>query len=328
MQFLTDQVGRLERVDLRSVWPNEERDFTPWLKDHLDLLTETLELAIEDIEIEQDVGNYSADMIGKLEGSGKIIVIENQFEETDHDHLGKLLTYMSGRGASIGIWIAERFREEHIATLEYLNETTSNEGIALFGVELAVKRIGDSPPAPEFTLTVKPNEWQRKISQEPISETSKKREQLRLDFFTKVLDRYKELNPEWHKVKAQPYSWLYFSAKLPGRAGFYLGWAWKSLNGYHFATECIIDTGDVEQDEEYFRKLLQQRAEIEKQIGSKLNFLEPPSSKGYRIELSTPTGVPFTKLSEERRQEMVEWGAQSLVKLSTILAQYIEATNV
>jgi hypothetical protein len=321
---MDSQLGKIQKVDIRTIWSNEERDFTPWLKDNVQLLSEKVGVGIEDLEIEQDVGKYSADMTGKVEGSDKIVVIENQYGETNHDHLGKLLTYLSGRGAKVGIWIAENFREEHIATLEYLNEMTSKDGIALFGVELQVRRIGDSKPAPEFTLVVKPNEWQRQISQEPESETDRRRANLRVEFFTKLFDRYKELNPDWHRVKAQPQSWISFSS---GRPGFYYTWSWKSLGGYRFAVELYIEPGEPEQNKQYFRELLQKREEIEQQVGSKLDFLELPGRSESRIEMSMPTGVPFTKLSPDKKQELLEWGAQTMLKFSTTLSKYVHALD-
>ena len=322
---LAHQLGKIERVDIRTIWPNEERDFTPWLRDNIQSLSEKVQVGIEDIEIEQDVGDYSADMTGKVEGTDKIVVIENQYGETNHDHLGKLLTYLAGKGAKVGIWIAETFREEHIATLEYLNETSSTDGIALFGVELEAKRISDSKPAIEFTLAVRPNRWQREISQEPRSEADKKRHELRLGFFTKLADRYKELNPSWHRVKAQPQHWLSFSA---GRSGFSFSWTWRMLGGFRFAIELYIDTGDSEENKTYFAELLQKKEEIEKQVGHKLDFQELSEKRASRIEVSSPpTGVPFTRLSDDKKRELVEWGAQTMLKFSTVLSKYVQALD-
>lgn len=36
------QIGHLEPVPLRELWPNEARDFTTWLAENLDFLGEKL----------------------------------------------------------------------------------------------------------------------------------------------------------------------------------------------------------------------------------------------------------------------------------------------
>src|SRR5881628_1411205 len=114
MEFMSSDLARISKVDIRTIWKNEERDFSPWLKKNISYLSEIIGEGIEDVELEQNVGKFSSDMFGRIEGMDKRVVIENQFGETDHDHLGKLLTYMSGKGAKIGVWIAEKFREEHV----------------------------------------------------------------------------------------------------------------------------------------------------------------------------------------------------------------------
>jgi hypothetical protein len=129
---------------------------------------------IEDIKQEESIGNYSADLIGKIVGSDDYIVIENQFGSTDHDHLGKLLTYSSGKGAKIGVWIAEEFNEQHLAALAYLNENMNAEGPSFFGIKIELKKIGNSLPAPELVVLVKPNSFQRNLSREVESESDRK----------------------------------------------------------------------------------------------------------------------------------------------------------
>lgn len=245
------RIGKIENVDIRTLWPNEEHDFTPWLKDNISYLTDLIGTDIQDLENEESVGSYSADLVGKISGSNDEVVIENQFGQTDHDHLGKLLTYLSGKGAKIGIWIAEDFKEEHIAALEYLNDNTKHEGLSLFGIKIEVKKIGNSEPAPDFSIIVKPNEYKREISQEILSEADKRRNQLRLEFFTKLADRYKQLNPNWHKVKASENHWLSFGA---GRTGFSYAWVFKSFGGEgtRFALELHIDQHDKEENKRIF----------------------------------------------------------------------------
>src|SRR5437667_8088973 len=98
-------LGKLTFVDARSVWKHEAQLFTPWLRDHIDLLADVLGLEIEVEGIEVAVGEFTADVLGREPNTGRQVVIENQLESTDHDHLGKLLTYSAGLNAAAVVWI-------------------------------------------------------------------------------------------------------------------------------------------------------------------------------------------------------------------------------
>lgn len=153
------ELGRIEEVDLRQIWPDEAADFTPWLAEHLDLLGEALHLGdLPLVEAEGQVGTFAVDVVAETEAG--IVVIENQLEGTDHTHLGQLLTYAAGRDARTLIWITRKFRDEHRAALDWLNHWTPEE-IEVYGVEVRAIRIGDSMPAPEFRPVAFPNTWSR-----------------------------------------------------------------------------------------------------------------------------------------------------------------------
>ena len=154
----THNLGRIEEVDLRQIWQHEANDFTPWLAEHLDLLGEALHLDLTLVESEGEVGPFAVDVVA--DSSNGLVVIENQLEQTDHSHLGQLLTYAVGRDARILIWITPRFRDEHRAVLDWLNHWTPEE-IEVYGVEARAIRIDDSRPAPEFRAVAFPNTWSR-----------------------------------------------------------------------------------------------------------------------------------------------------------------------
>ena len=152
-------LGKLERISLRNAWAHEAGEFTPWLAqaDNLILLAESLGLnELELVGIEHPVGDFKVDILCSDNG-GKVI-IENQLEKTNHTHLGQILTYAAGVGARKVIWLAESFRTEHVAALEFLNQHTTDE-LDFFAVEIELWRIGDSPMAPSFNVVVKPNDW-------------------------------------------------------------------------------------------------------------------------------------------------------------------------
>ena len=232
--MIKQKLGKIKQVNLKDVFEKEDKDFTPWLNENLNILGKKLNLDIIDSNIEESVGNFSCDIIARDSDSNKIIIIENQFGTTDHDHLGKILTYAAGKQAGVIIWIAENFREEHKKALEWLNENVDPEGgPSFFGIEIKLIKIEDSPPAPDFRIVVKPNDWERmiKISSQTMSETAKKY----LEFYSKLVDEYKKINPRWRKVKPQPQSWLSFGA---GKGGLSFVRAFKSNN--RFAIELIL----------------------------------------------------------------------------------------
>ena len=160
------ELSRLKRVDLRAAWPDEAAHFTPWLaqQENLELLGETLGMPLELEATERSVGPFAADILCKDPVSERWVLIENQLEQTDHTHLGQIITYAAGLNAVTVIWIARKFVEEHRAALDWLNEITA-EGTDFFGVEVELWRIGDSPQvAPKFNIVSKPNAWSKQVS--------------------------------------------------------------------------------------------------------------------------------------------------------------------
>lgn len=152
------QIREIE--DLRSVWKDEARDFTPWLASEagLNLISEALGLELIDIELESSVGAFKADISAIDENSGLRVIIENQLEASNHDHLGKLITYASGKGAKILVWIVKEAREEHKAAVEWLNNHTDNE-TGIFLCEIKLFQIEDSKLVPRLEVIEKPNDW-------------------------------------------------------------------------------------------------------------------------------------------------------------------------
>ena len=150
--------------DLRTVWPHEALDFTPWLSqdENITLLGDAVGLDITVEETESAVGDFNVDIFASETGTDRKIIIENQLEDTDHDHLGKLITYASGKSADVIIWIVKRAREEHKSAIEWLNNHTDDK-IGFFLCEIKLYRIGSSVPAVKFEVIEKPNGWAKEI---------------------------------------------------------------------------------------------------------------------------------------------------------------------
>ena len=155
---MATNLAKIERVDLREAWPNEARDFTPWLAENIAELGEALGMDLELQETEAAVGGYSLDVLATDRDQNRPVIIENQLEATNHAHLGQLLTYAAGYDANVIVWLTREFRDEHRQALDWLNQRTG-EDTEFFGVVVELWRIGDSPLAPHFRLVATPNEW-------------------------------------------------------------------------------------------------------------------------------------------------------------------------
>ena len=154
-------LAQLQRINVREAWKNEASDFTPWLAqvENLHNLAEVLGLSeLELVQTEYQVGDFKLDILC-TDDDGEVI-IENQLEKTNHTHLGQIITYAAGIGAKKVIWVAEAFRPEHVAALDFLNQNTTSD-LNFFGVEMTLWRIADSPMAPSFNVVVKPNDWSK-----------------------------------------------------------------------------------------------------------------------------------------------------------------------
>lgn len=171
-------LSRLEEIkDLRTVWPHEALDFTPWLSqdDNISLLADAVGMDITVDETESSVGDFNVDIFASETGTDRKIIIENQLEDTNHDHLGKLITYASGKSADVVIWVVKHAREEHKAAIEWLNNHT-DDNVGFFLCEIKLYRIGSSEPAVKFEVVERPNDWTKEVRKsESVNETQQSR---------------------------------------------------------------------------------------------------------------------------------------------------------
>jgi len=186
---MTAQLSRLNRVELRNVWGHEAIDFTRWLalSENLDLLGREIEIELRLIETESNVGRFNLDILAEEETTGRKVIIENQLEFTDHDHLGKLITYASGFDAAAIVWIVKDIREEHKRAIEWLNERT-DDTVGFFLLKIELWRIGDSDPAPKFETVVRPNEWAKAVKSSQVATAPTETKLKQLEFWTQFKD--------------------------------------------------------------------------------------------------------------------------------------------
>lgn len=314
---MKQKLGKIQRVDLRNIWKKEDKEFTPWLKENIDLLSEKLGIEIIDTQSEERIGDFKLDIIGKDANTSKLVAVENQLESTDHNHLGQLITYSAGVNAGIIIWIAKELREEHKRALEWLNENNISE-ISFFGVEVHVISIDDSNPAVDFRVIVEPNDWERNIKS---SATRTDTEISYVDFYSKLVNFYSEINPKFRKVKAQPQSWLNFSA---GRGGLRFGWAFRM--GNRFSVELYIDTGDEIENKRIFDKLKKYKDTIDLEIKG-VEWEELETKRACRIVIHRKTSGQIKTLQDKERDNLINWGAEQMKTFSNTFSKYINKTG-
>lgn len=268
------EVGKISSVSLRTLWKNESRDFTPWLADNIELLSDTLEIELEVEETEKSVGSFSVDILAKDINTDRYIVVENQLERTNHDHLGKLITYAAGLNAFAMVWIASDIAEEHQKAMDWLNEIVGEE-FNLFALEIKLWKIGNSPPAPRFDIVSQPNEWYKTIQSntKEITETKK----LQKHFWEKLRDYMLEKGTSLSLRKPRPQHWYNIAV---GRSGYHLSLTFNTRDN---KVGCELYINDDE-DGQKFNAIKKQKDKVEEKLSSKeLKWLKLPNKKASRI---------------------------------------------
>ena len=267
-------LGTLKEItDLRSIWPHEALNFTPWVAENVDLLADAVGLDITVDETESSVGDFNVDIYASETGTDRKIIIENQLEDTDHGHLGKLITYASGKGADVVIWVVKHAREEHKAAVEWLNNHTDDK-IGFFLCEIKLFQIGDSQIAPSFTVVERPNDWTKEIRKTASANPT---QQQRLEYWQAFNDyAFSDANFSriFNKRKPTTDHWMDFSI---------------GSSACHIAVSQIQKRKavDVElyinDDKELFKSLFAHKDEIEKNMEMELEWKELPERKASRI---------------------------------------------
>lgn len=303
------QLGMLKHVKPQEVWHNE-REFSSWLKDNLTQLAKALGLELDLVlEREVEAGDFAVDLAGKELTSGRKIVIENQLGATNHDHLGKVITYASNLDGGVVVWIAGEFRSEHRRALEWMNVHT-DDAVRLFGVELKVLRVDDSPPAVEFRIVAEPAE----TSEPPPSLTARQRAYLA--FFTDLLARLKKIHKGLTAAKrAYPQSWFGLSA---GKSGF--GYAFAFTQTEQFRVELYIDVHDKVQNEAYLEALQADAQSVEEAIGHPLSWEKLEDKRACRIAVYTPGTIDSP---EEDLENLKAWALDIIGRFAGAFSERI-----
>jgi hypothetical protein len=303
-------LGKLSKVDIRTEWKNEAADFTKWLaqSENLATLSEEIGIDIKLIRTEASVGAFSADILAEEEETGRKIIIENQLESTDHDHLGKIITYGSGFDANILIWIFKEIREEHRQAIDWLNEK-ADTSLYIFAIRMELWRVNDSPPAPKFQVICSPNNWAKVVKGGGDGNLSETRA-FQLDFWTQYSSylsqsskRLKPTNPGAH---------LWYSIRM-GDARMHIE------NIARFSDDIIETQLYIPDNKELFAKLFSDKQKIEKDIGYGLEWEELPGKKASRIKHERRDAGLSDK---SKYEECFHWYVETAEKFFDVFPKY------
>ncbi|HEX8482471.1 MAG TPA: DUF4268 domain-containing protein [Allosphingosinicella sp.] len=271
-------LGKMERVNVRTAWPNEAADFTPWLASEqgLELLQDALGMDLEVEAVEQSIGPFRADILAKRQDTPDEhwVLIENQLEKTDHRHLGQLLTYAAGLKAATIVWVAQDFAEEHRAALDWLNDITS-DAYQFFGLQIELWKIGASEPAPLFNVLAEPNDWSREVKQlaeNSVSDLKAQQQRFWQGVRARLLEKKSKVRPQ----KAHPQHWADYAL---GRSGTWLS---ATVNtGKAYVSVEFNFRGPP--DKAWFMELEAKREQIEALVGPGLVWKRLDGKKSSRV---------------------------------------------
>lgn len=303
-----EKIGRLQRIELRDVWSHEAHDFTRWLEQNIDVLNDVIGFTLSIVERETAAGDFRVDLVAEDE-SGQAVIIENQLERSNHDHLGKLLTYLTVFEAKTAVWIVKEARAEHIGVISWLNESSP---ASFYLLKLEVVQIDDSRFAPLLTLIVGPSEEIREIGE--TKKEFNERDSLRFRFFTQLIERSQQKASLFQNVSPRT------TSNNMIRAG-----AGKA--GVHFAYLIQAHTADVElrinNNEELFNTLLEKQDEIQQAFGQPLKWQQLQTDRNLcRIGKKLETGG--YRDDENRWAAIQDTMIDAMIKLEKAFRSYIE----
>lgn len=268
-------IGKLEEVDIRELWKHEQYDFSEWLskKENIENLNDILGLTLVDISKETYVGAYRCDLFAKDETTGIKVIIENQLEMSNHDHLGKIITYASGLDAKVVVWIVKEAREEHRSAIEWLNNNT-NSNINFFLIEIHAYKIGNSDNAPMFQVIEQPNDFIKNNKSINSSDTMNKSQSQRVEFWNQFNNVLVERGKTFNVRKATTDHWYNVAI---GTSDAHIDITLVNKDSVIGVELYITDNKDL------FDKLYQKKDEIESDLGFKLDWRRLNNSKASRI---------------------------------------------
>ena len=269
------ELGELKEIDVRKIWKHEQYDFSEWMAEpeNIERLNDILGLTLVDVSKEAYVGSYRCDLVAQDETTGIKVVIENQLEASNHDHLGKIITYASGLDASVVVWIVTKAREEHRSAIEWLNNNTTSN-VDFFLLEVHAYKIGNSLPAVKFEVVEMPNDFIKNAKAPMQSGEMSRSQSERLMFWTQFNDRLAERGKPFNIRKATMDHWYDVSV---GTSKAHIGITLVNKENFVGLELYISDS------KELFDSLYLQKSKIEEELGIDFDWQRLDGKKASRI---------------------------------------------
>ena len=302
-------IGRIRRIGLRQVWSHEALNFTTWLEENIDVLADATGLQLSGVEREQSAGAFNVDLIAEDE-DGRAVVIENQLERSDHDHLGKLLTYLVGIQARRAVWIVSDPRPEHVGVIAWLNESSS---VDFYLLKLEAIRIGDSEPAPLLTQIVGPSEETREVGRKKKEMAERERQRYR--FFEGLLVAAKSRTSLHANISPSKYTWLGAGSGIAGVTFNY------EVLQRGARVMLYIGTRDGDENQSVFERLFRKKEVIEEAFGSSLEWDTKEGRRACKIQKTYATGG---YRDEGDWEAVYEELAEAMAKLESALKPHLK----
>jgi len=309
-------LSKLKKIDLREEWKHEATDFTTWLAqdENLQLLSEEIGIDISLVQTEASVGKFSVDILAEEDNTGRKIVIENQLETTNHDHLGKVITYASGFDAEIVIWIVRDVRDEHKQAVDWLNEHTDDK-VNIFAIRMELWQIGDSPYAPKFQVISKPNDWAKAIKKSTTRSELSDRRLMQLEFWNQFKEFAISKNSSLRLRKAYPQHWYDISI---GNSKSHLSLV---IDADSEQIRCELYIPD---SKPLFRALRDNKDDIEAKLHHELECMELEGKKASRIRTVHTIDVE----RNENWEASFQWLMDTAQKFQTVFAEKLKKMKI
>ena len=308
-------LGRASNLDLRAIWPTEDDHFTRWLakSENLALLAQELGLELRAAETQVRIGSFKADIVARS-SDASAVVIENQLDDSDHKHLGQLLTYLAGLDdAAVAIWVARAFRSEHRRALDRLNDW-SPTGMEFYGVELAAIKIGDSEVAPDFRPIAFPSDWDPHRERGSVDRSLVERYRAFFEGFLSEIACSGAVQVVHRSHDLRRLRWAEDPTCVTCQVQF--------LRRNRVSVALVIEVGSLDETKLMFDRLYEQRDQIEAEIGTELQWSKQP---GRRTSIVRWRGPGDIHGSESELEAVSRWMRESLARLREVCNQHLDA---
>lgn len=308
---MKQNLSKLKQVNLRNVWPHEALDFTNWLaeKENLDLLSQEIGVSLKLIQTEANVGKFNVDILAEDELTSRKVIIENQLEDTNHDHLGKIITYAAGYDAQIVLWIVRNVREEHQRALEWLNEH-SDQNIGFFLIKLELWQIENSNPAPKFDIIVSPNEWAKLVRNSVTNTSASETQMLQLTFWQSFKNYVSNIDKSLRLQTPRPQHWFEVSI------GSSLAHIALTINSKDNSISCEFQ---IPNEKTLYNFLKERKLEIEQELGIEASWYEARKYSGLRVKRSVEN-----LFDETKQEEYFKWLYNKTIIFQRIFSKYLK----